>query len=44
MKTPYEVRAKYGLNRIVFGKAKKKYQKIYWLMLGLMLGIGLLFS
>ena len=44
MKTPYELRAKYGLSRIVFGKAKKKYQKVYWLMLGLMMAVGLLIS
>ena len=42
MKTPYEVRTKYGLNRIIFGKAKKKYQKLYWVMLAAMLLVGLL--
>ena len=44
MKTPYELRAKYGFNRIMFGKSKKKYQKVYWLMLALMMGVGLLIS
>lgn len=44
MKTPYELRTKYGLDRIMFGKAKKKYQGIYWAMLALMLALGLLLS
>ena len=44
MKTPYEVRTKYGLDRIVFGKAKKKYQKMYWIVLVTMLLIGLMLS
>ena len=44
MKTPYEVRAKYGFNRIIFGKSKKKYQKLYWVMLAFMLALGLLLS
>ena len=44
MKTPYELRAKYGLNRIIFGKAKRKYQGIYWIMLALMLTLGLLLT
>ena len=44
MKTPYELRTKYGLNRIIFGKAKRKYQGLYWIMLLLMLALGLIFS
>ena len=41
MKTPYEVRARYGLNRLIFGKSRKKAQKLYWLLLVLLLGVGL---
>ena len=44
MKTPYELRKKYGFNRIIFGKSKKKYQKLYWFMLASMLIIGLWLS
>lgn len=44
MKTPYELRVKFGLNRIIFGKAKKKYQKVYWLMLAIMMVVGLMIS
>ena len=44
MKTPYEIRTKYGLDRMVFGKAKRKYQKLYWMVLATMLLIGLLLS
>lgn len=32
MKTPYEVRAKYGINRMLFGKAKKKSRVFYWVL------------
>lgn len=32
MKTPYEARAKYGINRLMFGKAKKKTRIFYWVL------------
>ncbi len=41
MKTPYEARAKYGINRLVFGKVKKKARVFYWLLFFLYLFVGL---
>ena len=32
MKTPYENRTKYGIDRLVFGKAKRKYRPFYWVL------------
>lgn len=42
MKTPYEARTKYGINRLVFGKAKKKSRVFYWILFLLYMFVGIL--
>jgi len=41
MKTPYEHRAKYGFDRLLFGKPSKRARLMYWLLLGLLLLINI---
>ncbi len=41
MKTPYETRAKYGINRLVFGKAKKRTRVFYWVLFLLYMGVAI---
>lgn len=42
MKTNYQKLSKYGINTMVFGKAKKKDYLVLWLMIGMIFLIGLM--
>ncbi len=41
-KTPYEARTKYGFDRLMFGKAKKKSRPFYWMLFLLYLTVAIL--
>jgi uncharacterized membrane protein len=42
MKTTYEKLHKYGINDIVFGRSKKKFFILYWILLIFLIAIILL--
>ncbi len=33
MKTPYESRTKFGIDRLIFGKVKKRSRKVYIILI-----------
>lgn len=42
MKTQYQKMYKYGIDAMVFGKAKKKDHVILWIMIGIIFVLGLM--
>lgn len=44
MKTPYEARTKFGINRLLFGKPRKKTRVFYWVLFLLYMFVAIMFT